>query len=440
MRSFLNLVIDARPRLDYQESMKILVVGKGGREHAIIRALSFSPKVEQLHALPGSDGMRTQALCHSIDSSDFPGIYDLIKNKAIDLVVIGPEMEIAHGLADYLREKNVLVFSPSQRAAQLEASKIFCKDFLQRANIPTARSEVVSSVTDCLEKAAHFHSPYILKAEGLAAGKGVFICKDLEELKKNAVDLFDKKLLGEAGNRALLEEHLKGWEMSYLIITNGRDFRPLPLAQDNKRLLDGDQGPNTGGMGVVAPLRVDMDLEDTIHSQILKPTVENLHKENFLYRGVLYVGIMVTEKGPQVLEFNVRFGDPEAQVILPLLDGDWADVFMATAKGELIDMNWKPIYSSCVVLAAAGYPDHPLKGSVIDGHVNYEGPSSYFLHAGTKLQEDKEWVTHGGRVLNAVGLGSDLKESLKLAYEQAAKVSWEGLQMRKDIGQKVLDH
>ncbi|MCB9025891.1 MAG: phosphoribosylamine--glycine ligase [Bdellovibrionaceae bacterium] len=418
--------------------MRILVIGKGGREHAIVRSLSFSPKVEQLHAIPGSDGMRAQALCHDVESTDFEAIYKVVKKNGIELVIIGPEIEIALGLADFLIERKVLVFSPGKEAAKLEASKIFCKEFLQAANIPTAKSEIVKTVSECMEKCSQFTPPYVLKADGLAAGKGVFICKDKDELQKNAEDIFDKKTLGSAGNSALLEQCLKGWELSYLIITNGMDYRPLPLAQDHKRLLDNDQGPNTGGMGVVAPLRIDLELEDVIHNQILKPTVEQLSKNNLHYRGVLYVGIMVTEEGPKVLEFNVRFGDPEAQVIMPLLDGDWVDVFKSAAMGELLDMNWKPINSCCVVLAAPGYPDNSQKGVIIEGHLNSESPSSYFLHAGTSLNKDKEWLTHGGRVLNAIGLGSDLKESIQIAYNQASKVSWEGMQMRKDIGQKIL--
>ncbi|MCB0355356.1 MAG: phosphoribosylamine--glycine ligase [Bdellovibrionales bacterium] len=420
--------------------MKILVIGKGGREHAIVRALSFSPKVEQLHCLPGSDGIKAQALCHSVDSSDFTAVYNVITKNAIDLVIIGPEAEIAAGLSDFLRSKNISVFAPSQQAAQLESSKIFAKEFLQEARVPTAKYVTVKSVEECMHFSQQFSPPYILKADGLAAGKGVFICQNLEELKESAVAIFDKKTLGSAGERALLEEYQAGWELSYLVLTNGKEYRPLPLAQDNKRLLDDDKGPNTGGMGVVAPLRIDVDLEEKIHDQILKPTVEQLRAKKLIYRGVLYVGIMVTESGPTVLEFNARFGDPEAQVILPLLDGDWADIFKATAAGELLEMNWKPVYSSCVVLAAPGYPENVQKGGIIEGDIKFESPSSYFLHAGTLLREDSDWVTNGGRVLNAMGLGSSLEESLKKAYEQAKKVSWDGLQMRKDIGHKVLGH
>ncbi|MCB0391181.1 MAG: phosphoribosylamine--glycine ligase, partial [Bdellovibrionales bacterium] len=311
--------------------MKILVIGKGGREHAIIRSLSFSPQVEQLHSIPGSDGIKPLALCHNVDSFDFDKVYEVVQKNSIDFVIIGPEAEIAAGLSDFLRSKNVLVFAPSQQAAQLEASKIFSKEFLISASIPTAKAVVVDSLESCIEKSKMFTPPYILKADGLAAGKGVFICQTLEELKESAHQLFNLKTLGIAGEKALLEQFQEGWELSYLILTNGEDYKPLPLAQDNKRLLDDDQGPNTGGMGVVAPLRIDVSLEEKIHDQILKPTVDRLKTNGFLYRGVLYVGIMVTLDGPSVLEFNVRFGDPEAQVIMPLLDGDWAEIFKSTA-------------------------------------------------------------------------------------------------------------
>ncbi len=420
--------------------MKILVIGRGGREHALVKALSFSPKVEQIHALPGSHGIRQAAVCHDVNSFDFSGVYSVVRKYGIDLVIIGPEAEIAAGLSDYLRERNVFVVGPSQEAAQLESSKIFCKEFLKRAGVSSSRYKVVDSTQTCLVAAKDFCPPFVLKADGLAAGKGVFICKNVEELKARAEELFDSKSLGVAGNQALIEEFQEGWELSYLILTNGEDFKPLPLSQDHKRLLDRDEGPNTGGMGVVAPLRIDISLEENIQNQILSPIVAQLKKESLLYRGILYVGIMVSDHGPSVLEINVRFGDPEAQVLLPLLEGDWSDVFNSLARGQLVDMSWKPICSTCIVLAAQGYPEAPVKGVIIEGDVGFETSSSYFLHAGSEFRQDGEWVTYGGRVLNAIGLGSDLKEAIQNGYTQASKVYWNGLQMRKDIGAKLLNH
>jgi phosphoribosylamine--glycine ligase len=418
--------------------MKVLVIGRGGREHALVKALTFSPQVEQIHALPGSHGIKSHALCHPVDSLDFSAVFNVVKKYSIDLVIIGPETEIAKGLGDYLREQGVLVFSPSQEASQLESSKIFCKEFLKEANVNTAPYEIIDSVDTCLNQVEKFTPPYVLKADGLAAGKGVFICSSKEELKKCAKGIFEEKWFGESGKRAILEQFQKGWELSYLIVTNGMDYKPFPLAQDHKTLKDNDEGPNTGGMGVVAPLRIDLSLEEEIQNKILRPIVDELNKRKMIYRGVLYVGIMVTETGPSVLEINVRFGDPEAQVILPLLDGDWSEVFMQVAKGELMDLNWKPLFSSCVVMAAAGYPEQVKNGDLIQGDIKFETPSSYYLHAGTQLNIKNEWTTHGGRILNAIGIGSSLKESLDLSYAQAAKVNWPGMQMRKDIGSKIL--
>jgi phosphoribosylamine---glycine ligase len=355
------------------------------------------------------------------------------------LIVIGPEAPLAAGLADDLRNAGHLVFGPSQAAAALESSKVFAKEFMTRANVPTAPYLEVSSVEETLKGADRFTPPYVLKADGLAAGKGVFICPSREELGQAARDLFEHKLLGPAGERAVLEQYQEGWELSYLILTNGEDYQPLVLAQDHKRLMDQDQGPNTGGMGTVAPLELAPELHAQIHARVLKPSVDQLKAMGLLYRGVLFVGVMVTPKGPSVLEYNVRFGDPEAQTILPLLDGDWGRVMMAVAKGESPKLNWRPsLHLACVVLAAAGYPDQPRKGVPIAGEIGFQTASSYFLHAGTKLLTDGKWITDGGRVLNAIGIGSSLAEAVKNAYNQAAKVSWPDRQMRRDIGARQL--
>ncbi len=418
--------------------MRILVIGKGGREHAIARSLSLSPSVDEVHAIPGNIGMMGHIVLHDVLTSDFRAILDVVKRSGIDLVVIGPEAEIADGLSDFLRDENILTFAPSQAASQLEASKIFSKEFMNRAGVPTARFKTVKSVEEVMLASEEFTSPYILKADGLAAGKGVYICKDKDELKVGAEEIFEQKIFGSAGNFAIIEENLVGWELSYLILTNGEDYRPLPLSQDHKRLLENDEGPNTGGMGVVGPLKIDIELEEKIHQEIIKPSVEQIKKENMLYRGILYIGVMVTEEGPKVLEYNVRFGDPEAQVVIPLLEGDWGDVMMAIAKGELPAVDWKPLFCSCVVLAAEGYPVAPVKGVKIEGNLNYQTASSYFLHAGTGCNKESETVVDGGRVINAIGIGSTLKESVKNAYDQAEQVSWVNVQMRRDIGQKIL--
>lgn len=419
--------------------MKVLVIGQGGREHAIIRGLKMSSSVQEVHAIPGSDGIARDAACHQLDVKPSEELRKFCQQKEFSLVIIGPEAPLVDGLADFFREMDMTVFGPNAVAAQLEGSKIFAKNFMNQADVPTARSFVVAGVEETLKAAESFSPPFVLKASGLAAGKGVLISKDLEELKAHAITMFEDKEFGESGAEALLEEFEAGWELSYLILTDGKNYEALPLAQDHKRLQDGDLGPNTGGMGVVAPMKIASELDQEIREKVIANTLKGLQADSEMdYRGVLYIGLMITNQGPKVIEYNVRFGDPEAQVIFPLLDGDWGQALMAVAKGELAKLSWKPLYSSCVVLAAKGYPSAPEKNSAITGDVFSEGPMSYFLHAGTKKDQDQHWVTSGGRVMNAIGIGSNLEESLKNAYSQSEKVSWSGIQIRKDIGQKAL--
>jgi len=417
--------------------MKALVIGQGGREHALVRALKFSPSISEVHALPGSDGIAQDAICHKIDWQDFAAVVAVAEKTAIDFVVIGPDAAVVAGLADALRTQGIAVVGPSSEAAQLEGSKIYCKKFLIDSGIPTARADIVESVAEVRSAMKTYQPPYVLKADGLAAGKGVFICKDEVELLKHSADIFENHTLGTAGNKALLEEFQPGFEISYLVLTNGESFEPLPLAQDHKRLLNGDKGPNTGGMGVVAPVSLDSALKEQIDREIIQPTIDNLKKCSFLYRGVLFVGLMMTDNGPSVLEFNVRFGDPETQVLLPLLDGDWGQVFQHLAQGELQPLKWKNLASACVVLAAEGYPDAPVKGVAIHG-IEAGNESSYLLHAGTQKTKNDGWVTSGGRVLNAIGIAPALTEAVSRAYAQASHITWPGVQKRSDIGAKIL--
>jgi phosphoribosylamine---glycine ligase len=416
--------------------MRVLVLGQGGREHALIRALYLSPSVAEVHVAPGSDGM-TQTIRHNVDIENKDSVLELCKKFSFDLVVVGPELPLVKGVSDALRQAGIPVFGPSSEAAQLEGSKIFNKQFLVDAKVPTADFFVVSSVEETLKAAASFASPYVLKADGLAAGKGVYICSTLEELKEAASDIFEKKVLGAAGERALLERFKKGYELSFFILTNGEKYVVLPMAQDHKKIGDGETGPNTGGMGAVAPIPVDPKDFEAIISKVVEPTIAHLKKIKLEYRGILFIGLMMMPEGPSVLEFNVRFGDPEAQVLLPLLDGDWGQVFLQIAKGQLPTMKWHSIYAACVVMAAEGYPASVVKGTAIKGDLSTQTSSSYILHAGTK-KENGVWTVNGGRVLNLVGLGSSLKEAIKKSYDLSETIEWKGSQMRRDIGKKYL--
>lgn len=407
--------------------MKILVIGQGGREHALVRATQAE------FAYPGNAGIAQDA--QILKAASTKELFSEIQKNKVDLVIIGPEAELVAGLSDQLRALDVSVFGPSQEAAQLEGSKIYSKEFMNEYKIPTARAVVVDSFSSTLQAAEKFSPPYVLKADGLAAGKGVFICKSLDELKDAAEKLFVKKVLGAAGARALIEEFLPGPEVSVLVMTNGSKYEVLPFSRDHKRLLDNDEGPNTGGMGVVAPVELDNNLVDTIKSQIIEPSLIGIRDRNFLYRGILFIGLVLTERGPLVLEYNVRFGDPETQAVLPLLEGCWRDVLAAVARGDWPNFQWsKNKNVTCVVVAAEGYPDNPIKGVPIEGDTFYEGEDGYILHAGTALSASDTVVVNGGRVLNAVGIGESLLSAREAAYSMTKKVSWPGCQYRRDIG------
>lgn len=386
---------------------------------------------------PGNAGM-SEAIVHAqVNPNNPEAVINLCKQISIDLVIVGPEAYLERGIADHLTAHGISVFGPSQMGARLESSKVFAKEFMLRNKIPTARASIVRSKTETLEAAKQFNSPYVLKVDGLASGKGVFICSSLNELQDRAQEVFENKTLGSAGAQALVEDKLDGYEISFLVLTNGKDFEPLPLAQDHKRLKDGNAGPNTGGMGAICPINLPSSDYNKIIESVIRPTMAALYKERINFNGVLYFGIMMTDQGPKVLEFNARFGDPEAQVILPLLEGEWVDVFMEVAKGQIPKLKWRQLHSCCIVMASPGYPDSPNKGVVMRGNLFEDTPSSYFLHAATALAENA-WTTNGGRVLNAVGLGSSLKEAVSHAYKQVEKVRWEGMQFRKDIGNQFL--
>ena len=414
--------------------MNVLILGKGGREQALVRALAPSPSVEQIFVLPGRTGFEPQAICLMNQTLEKKTITKLIKTKNIQMVIIGPEKELAEGWSDFFRSLNVPVFGPSKKAARLESSKLFAKHFMSSAGIPTSTFEEIHSVKDALTLGARFDFPVVLKADGLAAGKGVFICHNKQELEQYAQMLFEQKIFGKAGEKALLETFQNGSELSVFVLTNGNEYTLLPFAQDYKKLKENNQGPNTGGMGAYAPYTIASDLQKKIEEKIIQPGINEIKKNNLFYRGILYIGLMIVDENPFVLEYNVRFGDPEAQVLLPLLDGDWAEVFLSVAKGKQPSLKWrKNTFATCVVLAGEGYPSQPVQNVPVQGDIGSHSTQSYFLHAGTK-KTDAGWLTNGGRVLNAIGLGTNKMEATKRAYKQASLAHWTGMQVRPDIG------
>lgn len=439
---------------------RILVIGSGGREHAIVRQLAMDSRVRAIYAVPGSDGMRgtptsdtTTVECIALptDSANSKQLLDFATDSRIDLIIIGPEQPLADGLADLARDKGFRVFGPSKAGAKLEASKIHAKELMQAAGVRTARSFTVSSVAETLKAAANYQPPYVLKADGLAAGKGVFIDKTLADLEKSARFLFEEKGLGDAGLRALLEEFSPGIELSHLVLTNGQGFISMPAARDHKRLADNDEGPNTGGMGVVAPVPLEPGLLARIERDVVAPVILEIERRGLIFRGVLYFGLMLTPEGPSVLEFNTRFGDPEAQVLMALLDDEagpgWLEALTAIADGFLPKLKWRKDRSvACLVLAAEGYPERPVKGAVISGldedgrlATSVAGESAYVLHAGTKFGFDGAFVTNGGRAMNVVAISDHgMKAAIDLAYAAAKNVSWKGQQLRTDIGRSLI--
>ena len=414
--------------------MKILVIGGGCREHALIQSLKEDSRTKEVYTLPERVSLKDLKPLSSSLLDNQKKLTDCILSQGIDLVIIGPEQPLVNGLADTLREHGIKVFGPSQKSAQLEGSKVFAKQFMKEWGIPTASYHIVSSVLETLKSSENFFPPYVLKADGLAGGKGVFICETKDELETKSRFLFEKKGLGKAGETALLEDFQKGREISVFVITNGESYQVLPLAQDYKRLLEGHKGPNTGGMGAMAPVFLDEGLLNLIEHSIIKPTLRGLRERKMTYYGILYIGLMIHKNIPKVLEYNVRWGDPEAQVLLPLLDASWLDVFYQTALGQAVDLKWKKNqHSACVVLASKNYPESPSIEAPIEGELDFKTEHSYFIHGSLKWQNEK-WFTKGGRVLNAIGLGDNKDQALQRAYEQAKKISWSGMQYRKDIG------
>lgn len=421
--------------------MKVLLLGGGGREHALAWMLRHSPAVQRLYALPGSDAIATLAEPIAGDPTDASRVAALAEELDIDLTVVGPEAPLAAGVADALQAAGRRVFGPSRAAARLESSKIFAKEFMARHQVPTARFAACAGAAEALAALDKFPPPVVLKADGLAAGKGVVIAEDRAGAEAALADLFAGRLAGSAGQRVVIEECLRGEEISLLALSDGERWALLPPAQDHKRALDGDRGPNTGGMGAVsADELLPPELRTRIEREIVAPVLRGMAAEGHPLRGVLYCGLMLTADGPRVLEFNVRFGDPEAQAILARAEGDWATALLSVAEGRLRAdlLRWSPQPAACVVLASGGYPgsfatDFPIHGLEVAGR---EAQVTIF-HAGTALRQ-QHWVTRGGRVLGVTARAETLAAALEQAYAGVEPIRFEGMQYRRDIGRRAL--
>jgi phosphoribosylamine--glycine ligase len=423
--------------------MKVLVIGAGGREHALVWALKKSPRVREIVCAPGNGGMAQIARCVPARAGEVDDLLRVVAAERPDLVVVGPELPLSLGIVDELRRRGVPVFGPTQAAAMLETSKAFAKRFMQRHNIPTAAYAVCASEIEALETLGRFHLPVVIKADGLQAGKGVLICNTKKEAEDAIAGLFSGKLLGTAESSVVLEEFLTGEELSFLVLTDGKHASPLVPAQDHKRLGEGDVGPNTGGMGVYS---TDSMLDDTMRDWLLhhvaQPTIDGMAAEDAAFTGVLYCGLMMTAKGPMVLEYNARFGDPETQAILARLDSDLLEALEACVEGRLseTEFRWKPGASACVVAASGGYPGsytngHPIAGLEEAARV----PGVVVFHAGTALV-DQKIVTNGGRVLGVTATAETLGGALQRAYEAMGRIRFEGMYYRRDIGRRALKH
>ena len=413
--------------------MRILVVGSGGREHVLIWKLAQSKSVNKIYAAPGNGGVAELAECVDIKADDIGGLLDFAIKKKIDLTVVGPEIALVAGIVDAFEEKGLKIFGPSRAAAQLEGSKNFAKEFMARHNVPTAKFKTFDNAKEAKSYLQEVEVPVVVKADGLAAGKGVIICKTIKEAQ-DAIDLImEQRAFKEAGKRVVVEECLEGEEASILAIGDGDNFIMLDSSQDHKRIFDQDQGPNTGGMGAYSPAPVvSQELFIRIASGVIAPVIEGMKKEGNEFKGVLYAGIMVTKDGPKVLEFNVRFGDPETQAILPRLKSDLVDIMLAAIDGKLdkINLEWEGKACVCVVMVSGGYPGSYEKGKVISGLEDAGTQEGVVVfHAGTK-QKNGKILTSGGRVLGVTGLGTGIKDAIDNTYKAVEKMTTQRINKR----------
>jgi phosphoribosylamine---glycine ligase len=419
--------------------MKVLIIGSGGREHALAWAIRNSRRVDEVVCTPGNGGISSVARCVPASQKDLGDLLRVVAAEKPDLTVVGPELPLSLGLVDELRRRSIPVFGPTRAAAMLETSKAFAKRFLQRHNIPTAAYAICSSEKEARDSIDLFHAPLVVKADGLAAGKGVLICQSKREALDAAAGLFSGKLLGTVESSIIIEEFLNGEEVSFLLLSDGKHVVSLVPAQDHKRIGEGDTGPNTGGMGVYSTDDIlDDKMREWLINHVAQPTIDGMAAEDAPFVGVLYIGLMMTARGPMVLEFNARFGDPETQAILMRLESDLVEGLEACVEGRLseTEFRWRPGASACVVASSEGYPGSYTTGKRITG-LNQTYPGVQVFHSGTALVEG-EYLTSGGRVLGVTAAASNLESALGLAYDALAKIHFDGMYYRRDIGHRAL--
>ncbi|SCG82053.1 phosphoribosylamine-glycine ligase [Proteiniborus sp. DW1] len=414
--------------------MRVLVVGSGAREHAIVWKLAQSPKVTKIYSAPGNGGISELAQCVDIHAEDIDSLLTFALKENIDLTVVGPDAAVVDGIVDKFEEKDLKIFGPCKRGAMLEGSKEYAKNFMMKYEIPTARYAVYRKSQEAIEGLKNFTYPLVIKADGLAAGKGVLICANKDEAISAIISIMEDKKFGEAGNKIIIEEFLEGTEASLLCIVDGNKIIPLESARDYKRIFDNDEGLNTGGMGCISPnSALNKHMMKEVEERILNNVIKGIKEENLGYKGILFIGLMITSNGPKVLEFNARFGDPEAEVVIPRLENDIMDIFLKTLDGTIRkeDLKWSTKTCITVFLASAGYPESYEKDKVISGLDEIDKDIIVF-HAGTKMKN--KLVTNGGRVLAITTLADSIHEGRKKVYENISKIHFDGMQYRKDIG------